>query len=275
MRWSGFWFERCAAMTADRCATTVLPSNPTFILGLWRTGSTVLHGRLADATQWTTPRTWQCFRPTNFLLVPPPRRQQVRRPMDEGYIGTYSPQEDEFASLLLGEPSLYRAFIDPRRIGELTEMLERWPALQVPGAKPLSNCWETFLKAVIAQTPGPLLLKSPNHTFRLPWLARRFPDAQFIWLTRSTPDVLASNQRMWTAMMERYGLWRHDPAALETFLRTAIRSHDALLDWARGALSERIHFVTFEEVMDKRSNLVSKLLERLGTPREVPKLAVQ
>jgi omega-hydroxy-beta-dihydromenaquinone-9 sulfotransferase len=195
--------------------------------------------------------------------------------MDEGYIGTYSPQEDEFASLLLGEPSLYRAFIDPRRIGELTEMLEQWPTLQAPGAKPLSNCWETFLKAVIAQTPGPLLLKSPNHTFRLPWLAKRFPDAQFIWLTRSTPDVLASNRRMWTAMMERYGLWRHDPAALETFLRTAIRSHDALLDWARGALSERIHFVTFEEVMDKRSNLVSKLLERVGTPREVPKLAVQ
>jgi hypothetical protein len=44
--------------------------------------------------------------------------------MDEGYIGTYSPQEDEFAALLLGEPSLYRAFIDPRRIDELTEMLE-------------------------------------------------------------------------------------------------------------------------------------------------------
>ena len=195
--------------------------------------------------------------------------------MDEGYVGTYSPQEDEFASLLLGEPSLYRAFIDPRRIHELTEMLEQWPALLTTEVKPLSSRWETFLKAVIAQAPGPLLLKSPNHTFRLPWLAKRFPDAQFIWLTRATPDVLASNRRMWTAMMERYGLWRHDPAELETFLRTASRNHDALLDWARGALSDRIHFVTFEEVMNNRSNLASGLLERLGIPRVETKLAAQ
>jgi hypothetical protein len=195
--------------------------------------------------------------------------------MDEGYIGTYSPQEDEFAALLLGEPSLYRAFIDPRRIDELTGMLEQWPWLLATGVEPLSNRWETFLKAVIAQAPGPLLLKSPNHTFRLPWLAKRFPDAQFIWLTRATPDVLASNRRMWTAMIERYGLWRHDPAALETFLRSAIRNHDALLDWARHALSERIHIVRFEEVMHNPSNLASGLLDRLGTRHVVPKLAAQ
>jgi hypothetical protein len=254
-------------MTAHRCTTTILPSNPTFIVGLWRTGSTMLHELLADATQWTTPRTWQCFRPANFLLVPPPRQRQVRRPMDEGYIGTHSPQEDEFAALLLGEPSLYRAFIDPRRIGELTGMLEQWPGLLATGVDPLSSRWETFLKAVISQAPGPLLLKSPNHTFRLPWHAKRFPDAQFIWLTRPTPDVLASNRRMWTAMIKRYGLWRHDPVALEAFLGTAIRNHDALLDWARRALSDRIHFVTFEKVMNNRSNLASGLLERLGVPR--------
>jgi hypothetical protein len=267
LRWSGFWFERCASMTARKCTTTILPSDPTFILGLWRTGSTVLHGLLADAVQWTTPRTWQCFRPATFLLVPPPRRRHVRRPMDEGYVGTYSPQEDEFAALLLGEPSLYRAFIDPRRIDELTEMLEEWQGLLATGVEPLSNRWETFLKAVITQAPGPLLLKSPNHTFRLPWLAKRFPDAQFIWLTRAPPDVLASNRRMWTAMMERYGLWRHDPAALEAFLGTAIRNHDALLDWARRSISDRIHFVSFDEVMNNRSNLAPRLLERLGMPR--------
>jgi hypothetical protein len=264
LHWSGFWFERYAATTALRCGNIALPRDPIFILGLWRTGSTVLHSLLADATQWTTPRTWQCFRPVYFLFAPSPRQRQVRRLTDDGHIGTFSPQEDEFAALLLGEPSLYRAFIDPRRLAELTNLLEQWREPLVTEAKPLSDRWETFLKAVVSRAPGRLLLKSPNHTFRLPWLANRFPDAHFIWLTRPMPDVLASNRRMWTAMIERYGLWRHDPAELEAFLRAAIRNHDELLDWARGALSERIQVVSFQEVVQDGANVVSKLLSRLG-----------
>jgi hypothetical protein len=265
LRWSGFWFERYAAITARRCGSIALPHNPIFILGLWRTGSTVLHRLLTDATRWTTPRTWQCFRPADFLLAPPPRQRQVRRLTDDGHIGTFSPQEDEFAALLLGEPSLYRAFIDPRRFDELTGLLEQWRELLDAEVEPLSDRWETFLKAVFSLTPGRLILKSPNHTFRLPWLADRFPDAQFIWLTRPMPDVLASNRRMWTAMIERYGLWHHDPAALEAFLRTAIRNHDEILDWARSALSERVYVVPFQEVIKDGANLVSKVLGRLGT----------
>jgi hypothetical protein len=269
LRWSGFWFERYAAITERRCGRITLPRDPIFILGLWRTGSTVLHRLLADATQWTTPRTWQCFRPAAFLLTPPPRHRQVRRLTDDGHIGTFSPQEDEFALLLLGEPSLYRAFIDPRRFDELTGLLEHWRT----EVEPLSDRWETFLKAVSSQAPGRLLLKSPNHTFRLPWLADRFPDAQFIWLTRPAPDVLASNRRMWTAMIERYGLWHHDPAAWEAFLRAAIRNHDELLDWARGALSERVYVVPFQEVIYDGANLVPKLLSKLETRPVLPNLA--
>jgi hypothetical protein len=265
LRWSEFWFERYAETTARRCANFVLPRDPIFILGLWRTGSTVLHKLLADATQWTTPRTWQCFRPVYFLFAPSPRQRQVPRLTDDGYIGTFSPQEDEFAALLLGEPSLYRAFIDPRRLDELMDLLEQWRKPLGTVVKPLSDRWETFLKAIFSQAPGRLLLKSPNHTFRLPWLADRFPEAQFIWLTRPLPDVFASNRRMWTAMIGRYGLWYHDAADLEAFIRAAIRNHDELLDWARGALSERIHIVPFQEVIHDGANLVSKLLSRLGT----------
>jgi hypothetical protein len=188
--------------------------------------------------------------------------------MDDGLVDTFSPQEDEFAALLLGEPSLYRAFIDPRRIGELMDLMRQWRSPLATGIAPLSDRWEAFLKAVFVQAPGPLLLKSPNHTFRVQWLAKRFPDAKFIWLTRATSDVLASNRRMWTAMIERYGLWSHDPAALETFLLDAIRNHDGLLDWARAELTERLHVVTFDELMHDRANLTSKLLERLGSRHE-------
>src|SRR6266403_127459 len=59
--WAAFWFEHHAEITARQCATITLPTKMVFIVGLWRSGSTVLHRLLTDATGWATPRTWQCF----------------------------------------------------------------------------------------------------------------------------------------------------------------------------------------------------------------------
>jgi len=263
-RWTAFWFERHAEITARRCEAVPLPARMVFIVGLWRTGSTALHHLLADATGWATPRTWQCFRPADFLLAPKPRGRQVSRPMDEGLIGTFTPQEDEFAALLIGERSLYRAFIDPRRLGELIELFNEWQISLDSTTRPLSERWETFLKAVSQSATGTLLLKSPNHTFRLPWLANRFPQGQFIWLIRSPQEVLTSNRRMWSSMIQRYGLWQADSQLLDHFLDSAIKSHDEIFEWAQAALGERIHVVQFEDVMGDAATVVSRILGSLG-----------
>jgi hypothetical protein len=263
LRWAAFWFEHHLKLTSSRCAGCELPSAMIFILGLWRSGTTALHHALEEATGWTTPRTWQCFRPADFPLSAEPRDLQSTRPMDEGSIGTFTPQEDEFAALLLGESSVYRAFLDPRRFEELIPLLREWREPLNPRLPPLSSRWEVFLKAVTQRKPGPLLLKSPNHSFRLPWLAQRFKAAQFIWLTRSKSDVMASNLRMWTAMIERYSLWRGDPRMLHQFLDDALTNHDDILDWAREAIPDRIHIFPFERVINDRASLVTDLLAKL------------
>jgi len=264
LRWSAYWFEQHAAMTARRCAATSIPINPVFIVGMWRTGSTALHQSLSQVSGWTTPLTWQCFRPADFLLVRPPQLRQIARPMDHFQIDTLSAQEDEFAALVLGEPSLYRAFIDPRRLPELMNLLHQWQKPMQFGVPQLSDRWETFLKAVIQERSGRLLLKSPGHTFRLPWLAARFPGAQFIWLTRPAGEVLSSNHRMWSAMIDRYGLWRCPAGILEAFLTAALRVHDEIFDWAQVALRDRIEVVTFQEVIREPTQLAARLFERIN-----------
>jgi hypothetical protein len=263
LRWGAYWFERHAAMTARRCTAASIPLDPIFIVGMWRTGSTALHQSLTQVSGWTTPLTWQCFRPADFLLVKPPQLRRVTRPMDHLQIDTRSAQEDEFAALVLGEPSLYRAFIDPRRLPELTDLLQQW---QIPGqfgVPQLSDRWETFLKAILQERSGRLLLKSPGHTFRVPWLAARFPGARFIWLTRSAGEILSSNHRMWSAMIDRYGLWRCPAGFLEAFLSAALRVHDEIFDWARVALKGRIEVLTFQEVIRDPTQLAATLFERI------------
>jgi omega-hydroxy-beta-dihydromenaquinone-9 sulfotransferase len=215
-----------------------------FIIGLWRSGTTALHELLAACTGWTTPRTWQCFRPSTCFLTGPPAQESVAdRPMDRGRIETHTPQEDEFALLLLGEPSAYRGFIDPRRLRDCGERL--WS-----GNGGALERWQTFLRGLAATAPGSrLLLKSPNHTFRLPILRSLFPGARFVWIGRHTGEVLASNAKMWRAMIELYGLWDCPAGALEAFLQDMVRAGAATLARCQEEMPrERMLWVDFDQL---------------------------
>ena len=264
LRWNAFWFDRNLAFNNTRLNVAELPGDPVFIVGMWRTGSSLLHTRLCEQAQWSTPLTWQCFNPSSLLLGSPSRERSVRRPMDEGVITTFSPQEDEFASLLLGEDSLYRIFIDPRRADTQSALLERWlqPA---PGKAALTLRWDDFLRGVLTLAPGRLLLKSPNHTFRLPWLAARFPNARFIWLTRKSEGLIESNYKMWLAMANSYALWDTDHSAIDRMIRKAAKIHDDVADWARGALAGRIEWLRFEDIVRDPANVAQRLMTVLAS----------
>lgn len=253
-RWQAWWFEHHWRTEESRLAQLPLPADPLFVTGLWRSGTTVLHELLHAASGWATPRTWQCFNPSTCFLTPPPQENaSTTRPMDAGRIATLGAQEDEFALLLLGEPSVYRAFIDPRRLRECGERLWQQKEGELPR-------WQHFVRGIAAASPGMrLLLKSPSHSFRLPLLCRLFPSAQFVWIGRDTADLLASNARMWSAMFERYALWGSPPRQLEDFLREMQRACVRVLEWCLANLSrERLLWLDFEAVRsDPRAALMA------------------
>jgi hypothetical protein len=259
--WQAFWFERNWQTQRPKLDALALPDDPVFILGFWRSGTTVLHELLTASTSWTTPRTWQCFNPsTCFLTKAPARDSAIGRPMDEGRITSLGPQEDEFALLLLGEPSAYRAFIDPRRFDECAALLRPEPSLALPR-------WLAFLRGIAAASPGNrLLLKSPNHSFRIPILRSAFPRARFIWAGRQPGPLLASNRKMWSAMIERYALWDCPPAALEAFLQQAMRAcADALDRCVEEMPRESMLWIDFEELQRDPRRELGRVLRFLGS----------
>jgi omega-hydroxy-beta-dihydromenaquinone-9 sulfotransferase len=254
LRWHAYWFERNWQTQARKLAGAGLPEDPVFILGPWRSGTTVLHELLIATNTWDTAQTWQCFNPsTCFLYTPRSADRSVRRPMDQGNIRTFGPQEDEFALLLLGEPSIYRGLIDPRRLRECAA--ELWS----PGSGELHR-WQTFLRGLTVNAARPLLLKSPSHTFRLPLLKALFPRARFIWIGRHTGELLASNARMWRAMTDRYGLWDFPPAALEGLLQDMVQACCTALTWCLDEMSsESLLWVDFDELRTDRKKLLRRI----------------
>lgn len=238
---------------------------PLFALGLWRAGTTYLHDLLATHPQLCTPRTWQCMAPSSFGVMGRPRNAAaVQRPMDGFSITADTPQEDEFALLMLGAPSVYRAWLDPRRLPELTALLapQSW-ATPWPG----ESDWLDFL-ASVNKLEGPaqrLLLKSPNHSFRMRSLLQRFPDAPCVWITRDPADTWESNLKMWRTMVSTYGLAALPDGLLPPFLAQAFQhAANALEDLCRALPRERLVVLSLASLRLAPVNQVLATFERLG-----------
>src|SRR3954451_4793994 len=86
---------------------------PLFIVGHWRTGTTLLHELLILDERHSFPTTYQCLDPNHFLLTERLARRWLgfllpkRRPVDNMVLGWDRPQEDEFALCMMGQPSPY------------------------------------------------------------------------------------------------------------------------------------------------------------------------
>jgi hypothetical protein len=199
------------ALYGHRIAATRLPADPIFVVGHWRTGTTLLHELLILDPRFNCPDTAECFLPTATLLTERFFKQYLwflmpsKRPMDNMAAGWDRPQEDEFALCLLGHPSPYADIAFPGR-----------PPL-FPGSLDLSGLtprqlhdWKRglvrFLQTLTLRDPRRLVLKSPPHTARVPVLLDLFPNAKFVHIVRDPRVVFPSTVHLWKSMAAKHGL---------------------------------------------------------------------
>src|SRR5205823_6071112 len=166
-------------------ANVQVPDDPLFIIGHWRTGTTLLHELLALDPRLRAPTNYECLVPNHFLLTERwlkgwtsftlPRT----RPPDQMQVTWDSPQEDEFALCNLGVPSPYARIAFPNEGPQNAAYLEL-DSLSQQECRRWERTLLSFFKELTCARPGRLVLKSPTHTFRLPTLVRMFPRAKWI-----------------------------------------------------------------------------------------------
>ncbi|MEM0925553.1 MAG: sulfotransferase [Planctomycetota bacterium] len=203
------WMQRLFFFRQIRDAE--LHGPPVFIVGHWRSGTTLLHELLVMDERLSSPSTFQCFAPHHFLLTEWFFRRFFswllpgKRPMDNMATGWDRPQEDEFALMNLGLPSPYRNLAFPlQEPGDLDYLdFDGVPDrdLQVWLRK-----LRRFLLDVSSVTGRPLVIKSPTHTGRIAALAKAFPDARFIHVTRDPHALYPSTDRLWASLSDVQGL---------------------------------------------------------------------
>jgi hypothetical protein len=188
-----------------------LAEPPLFVLGHWRSGTTLLHELLMLDSRHVCPNTYQCFDPGHFLwtewFVPPLTRWMLppTRPMDDVRAGWDRPQEDEFALCNLGAPSPYLVWAFPNHGPVADEYLDL-RSLPAPDREAWKRAWYDFVKRVALARRGRIVLKSPTHTARVRTILEVFPDARFVHIVRDPLVLFPSTVRLWRSLSEVQGL---------------------------------------------------------------------
>ncbi|HVA40959.1 MAG TPA: sulfotransferase [Candidatus Binataceae bacterium] len=242
---------------------------PLFLVGHWRSGTTLLHELLALDEHFAAPSTYACFNPHQFLLAHhhAPAATRLVRPTGDMTVSPSSPQEEEFALLCMGATSPYEAFVFPSALHQFEALCD--PDLFEHAQELRWNAAITWILKATAYVCGAdkrLLVKSPANSFRVPRLSALFPGARFIRLVREPCAVFASTLRLWQSMWERYALAA--PLGREVLIERILETRLALERRLQSALrtlpADRVATVRYEDLVADPCHTIELLYERLA-----------
>ena len=185
----------------DRLGNAGVPDDPVFIVGHWRTGTTLLHNLLAlDRESFAYPTNFQCLFPTVCLALSDRGafarsfgwRLPPTRPLDNMRWDIGTPQEDELVYLPEGGFNYFHeSMIFPR-----TTPFDPARVLVDSNDGPTREITARFFRKLRFLHGRRLVAKSPGHAFRLPTLAALFPKSRYVVIIRRPSDVVLSTMHM-------------------------------------------------------------------------------
>ncbi len=253
-----------------RVARTPIRAAPLFIIGHWRTGTTLLHELLILDERHTFPNTYNCLAPNHFLLTERFFLRWMRflmpahRPMDNMAAGWERPQEDEFALCMLGQPSPYLTIAFPNCGPQFPEYLDL-EGLSPRALAGWKKTFRQFLRELTFKDPRRLVLKSPPHTCRIRVLLEMFPDARFVHIVRDPYIVFPSTVNLWKSLYRKHGLQRPTFAGLEEYvLATFRRLYDKLEEGRKLVDPSHFYELRYEDLTRDPVGQMQALYEHLG-----------
>ncbi len=200
---------------------TRLKDDPIFIIGHWRSGTTLIHNLLCEDPQFGHISTIQALFPRSFMCTPffrwflqifmPPTR-----PMDNMALGIDAPQEDELALSNMTRFSLYNGWQFPWR---LMDFYRKWVEFEGISTQGRNDWWKEYhrlLKRATLNSGGKrLVLKNPPHTARVMEILRRYPKACFIHIYRNPLEVFVSTRHLYRTAVPPFVLQKYPEIKME------------------------------------------------------------
>lgn len=243
---------------------------PIFIIGHWRSGTTLLHNIFIQNKQFAYPNLLQVSNPHTFLTIEKKltkhlkRLPEEKRPMDNIGVKFDSPGEDEFALNVASLRSPIMGWTFPRRELNYDQYLtfQGVPETEI-------DKWRAalllFIKKLTLRYNRQLVLKSPVHTGRIKILYKMFPDAKFINIHRNPYTVFRSTQKLVrTAVALSYLQHPIDHLIDEGIIRRYVMMYSSFFSERELIPKDQFIDVAFEDLEKDMVGTIQKIYTRLN-----------
>ena len=266
--------NRCQRLRFEnRISKATLSAPPIFIVGHWRSGTTLMHELMSLDSAAAYPSTFQAFAPRHFLfskfffypivslLLP------KKRPMDSMSLSADSPQEDDFVLISDGAATPYLRIAFPNNEEKHHQQL-RFDNADSDQRQSVESTLDHFLKSLSIEYPDKrLVLKSPPHTGRISQLAKWFPNAKFIHMARHPHKLVSSTMRLWKSLdqTQSFQLPQYDDNWLKDYVFECQRlMYDSYFEHRSELPPERLVEVKFEDLIASPQKTVARIYDQLG-----------
>jgi len=172
---------------------------PVFIIGFWRSGTTLLHNLLCQDPEAAYTTTFQTVFP-NVLLTQSwwlkPFTNQflpAQRPYDNVSMDMDYPQEEDFGMMNLQPSTIYKFFIFPAEFDQIIEKELYTGKLSPVRISAWKKAYQSMVAKAAFNTGGTRYIgKNPCHLTRIGLLLEMYPDARFIFIHRHPYHVIES-----------------------------------------------------------------------------------
>ncbi|HUG18504.1 MAG TPA: sulfotransferase [Planctomycetaceae bacterium] len=261
-----------SAIYGSRVRQTEIHDDPLFVLGYWRSGTTLLHSLLCHDPNYQHLTTYRMLFPWHFLLteklftkIPP---LFSARPMDNIKVSWNSPQEEDMSLCVMGQISPMLITSHPHDLSYF------WKSLDFSRLTPqeLHDWKESLLllmKKMTFADPRPIISKSPSHMYRIPLLLEMFPNARFVYIHRNPYHVFRSTMHLRRRGIEVNSLGRSDfeSQGHEEDTINSYRFGFEAYERDRHLIpSGRLHEVAYEDLERSPIDEVRTIYEKLQLP---------
>ncbi|MBN1331049.1 MAG: sulfotransferase [Candidatus Heimdallarchaeota archaeon] len=197
---------------------TKITTDPLFIIGHYRTGTTYLITLLANDKGKGYVSNLEAYAPHYFLTFEKLTKKILEmslpetRPMDDVIMGPDEPTEEEYAIGATHKYGFYNGFIFPRNF-KLYSKYNSFDQCKEKDVKSWKKVYWKFVQKMTLKYNGKMLfLKNPANTYRIKYLLEMFPNAKFVHIYRNPYKMYASTLKFYREVFAIYALqkWKDE-----------------------------------------------------------------
>ena len=249
---------------------TEIKTDPVFVIGHYRTGTTYLMTLLAMDKDRGYVSNLEGYAPHFFLSFPKITKALIDmslpdiRPMDNVPMGAEEPTEEEYSIGAMSKYGYYNGFIFPRNFDQYTRYLnfeglpkdlEKW-----------KKVYYYFVQKMTLKYEGrQMIFKNPTNSYRIPHILEMFPNAKFIHTYRNPYEVYPSTYKFFDEVFAIYTLQTWDDEKMKLDILRNYKSLYEHLERDIKLIPEgNIVHLKYEEFIEEPMKHIDRIYSELG-----------